>query len=48
MGHVSRFDGLLHLEANRIMVSQSDLKTDGGTMTGGARGIMTDVTSSVS
>jgi hypothetical protein len=43
--HTSRSDGLLHLEASHVRVSQSDLKTGGGTTIGGARGIITDVAS---
>jgi hypothetical protein len=30
-GHASRYSGLLRLEASRARVSQSNLKTDGGT-----------------
>jgi hypothetical protein len=45
MGHTSRSGGLLRLEASRVRVSQSDLKTDGGVMTDGARGTITEVTS---
>jgi hypothetical protein len=30
VGHASRSSGLLHVEASRATVSQSDLKTDGG------------------
>jgi hypothetical protein len=30
VGHASRSSGLLHVEASRAMVSQSDLKTGGG------------------
>jgi hypothetical protein len=33
---------LLRVEVNRIRVSQSDLKTSGGAMTGGARGTASD------
>jgi hypothetical protein len=36
-GHTSRSGGLLHLEASHARVSQSDLKTGGGTTVGGAR-----------
>jgi hypothetical protein len=43
VGHASRFDGLLHLEASHARVSQSGLKTDRGATTGGARGIITSV-----
>jgi hypothetical protein len=45
-GHMLRSSGLLCVEASRARVSQSGLKTDGGTMAGGARGIITEVTSS--
>jgi hypothetical protein len=31
MGHASRSSGLLHLEASQARVSQSSLKTGGGT-----------------
>jgi hypothetical protein len=30
VGHASRSSGLLHVEASRATVSQSDLKIDGG------------------
>jgi hypothetical protein len=43
VGHASRSGGLLRLEANHSMVSQSNLKTDGGETTGGARGIVVEV-----
>jgi hypothetical protein len=45
VGHASRSAGLLRMEANRVRVSQSDLKTGGGTTMGGARGIIAKVTS---
>jgi hypothetical protein len=45
VGHVYRSDGLLHLKASRVRVSQSGLKTSGGATTGGARGIITEVVS---
>jgi hypothetical protein len=45
MGHTSRSDGLLCLEASHARVFQSDLKTDGGATTGGARCIITEVAS---
>jgi hypothetical protein len=35
--HVSRYSGLLRVETGRAKVSQSDLKTGGGAMTGGVR-----------
>jgi hypothetical protein len=44
-GHVSRSSGLLHVEVRLARVSQSGLKTGGGATTGGARGIITNVTS---
>jgi hypothetical protein len=44
VGHMSRFSGLLHLEASRARVSQFCLKTSGGAMAGGARGLITEVT----
>jgi hypothetical protein len=47
-GHALRFSGLLHVEANLAMVFQSDLKTGGCMMTGGARGTIADVTSEAS
>jgi hypothetical protein len=37
-GHASRSGGLFHLEASHARISQSGLKTDGGTTAGGARG----------
>jgi hypothetical protein len=45
MGHTSRSGGLLRLEASRVRVSQSNLKTDGGAITDDARGTITEVTS---
>jgi hypothetical protein len=47
-GHVSRSSGLLHVEASLAKVSQSVLKTDGGAITGGARGTITEVASKAS
>jgi hypothetical protein len=44
-GHVSRSSGLLRVEGSRVMVSQSGLKTGGGTMTGGACDTIMEVTS---
>jgi hypothetical protein len=41
VGHASRSSGLLHVKASLVRVSQSGLKTDGGVMTGGARGTIT-------
>jgi hypothetical protein len=43
--HASRFSDLFHVEASRIRVSQSALKTGGGVTTDGARGIITEVAS---
>jgi hypothetical protein len=48
VGHASRSSGLLHVEAGLTRVSQSDLKTDGGTTAGGARDTITKVTSDTS
>jgi hypothetical protein len=45
VGHASRSSGLLHVEASLARVSQSRLKTGGGTTTGGTRGTITEVTS---
>jgi hypothetical protein len=42
VGHMSRSSGLLHQEAIRARVSQSGLKTGGGTMTGGACDIIVE------
>jgi hypothetical protein len=44
-GHTSRYGGLLHLEASHHRVSQSGLKTGGGTMAGGACDIIAEVAS---
>jgi hypothetical protein len=43
MGHVSRSSVLFCVEASQTMIFQSGLKTDGGAMTGGARGIIAEV-----
>jgi hypothetical protein len=48
MGHASRSSGFLHVEASLARISQSGLKTGGGTTTGGARGTITEVMSEVS
>jgi hypothetical protein len=45
MGHTSRSSGLFHVEASLARVSQSDLKTSGGSTTGGARGTIAEVAS---
>jgi hypothetical protein len=47
-GHTSRSDGLLRLEASHVKVSRSDLKTNGYTMTGGARDTIVEVASGLS
>jgi hypothetical protein len=43
VGHASKSNGLLHVKASQVRVSQSDLKTGGGVTTGGARGTITEV-----
>jgi hypothetical protein len=48
VGHASRSSGLLRVEASLVKVFQSDLKTGGGAMTGGARGTITEVASEIS
>jgi hypothetical protein len=48
VGHASRSNGLLRVEASLARVSQSGLKTDGGAMTGGARGTIAKVASEAS
>jgi hypothetical protein len=48
MGHASKSSGFLHVKASLARVSQSGLKTGGGTTAGGARGIITDVASEAS
>jgi hypothetical protein len=45
MGHTSRSNGLFHVEASLARVSQSDLKTGGGSTMGGARGTIAEVAS---
>jgi hypothetical protein len=45
VGNESRSSGLLHVEASLARVSQSGLKTGGGTTAGGARGTITKVAS---
>jgi hypothetical protein len=47
-GQTSRSSGLLHVKVSLAGVSQSDLKTGGGTTTGGARGTIAEVTSEAS
>jgi hypothetical protein len=46
VGCTSRSSGLLYVEASRARVSQSGVKTDGGAMMRGARGIIVEVASS--
>jgi hypothetical protein len=48
VGHMSRFSGLLYVEASRGRVFQSDLKTDRWVTSGGARDTITEVASSPS
>jgi hypothetical protein len=44
-GHALRSGGLLRLEASHARVSQSDIKTSGGAIAGGACGTITEVAS---
>jgi hypothetical protein len=44
-GHVSISSGLLHVEASRVRVFQSAIKTGGGAAADGARGTITEVVS---
>jgi hypothetical protein len=46
--YVSRSSGLLRVEASRVSVFQSGLKTSEGTTAGGARGTITEVALSLS
>jgi hypothetical protein len=48
VGHALRSSDLLHVEASLARISQSDLKTDGGATTGGARGTIMSVASDAS
>jgi hypothetical protein len=48
VGHASRSSSLLDVEPSLARVSQSGLKTDGGAMTGGARGTIVEVVSEAS
>jgi hypothetical protein len=48
VGHTSTSNGLLGVEVSLTIVSQSDMKTDGGATTSGARGTITEVTSEAS
>jgi hypothetical protein len=43
VGHASRSSNLLHVEASLARVFESDLKTGGGTTTGGACGTIAEV-----
>jgi hypothetical protein len=43
--HALRSSSLLHVEASLVRVSESGLKTGGGTMMGGARGTIAEVAS---
>jgi hypothetical protein len=45
---VSRSSGLHHVEVSLVRVSQSGLKTGGGAMMDGARGIIVEVASKAS
>jgi hypothetical protein len=47
-GHTSRSSDLLHVEGSLTRVSQSGLKTGGGTTMGGARGTIAEVASGAS
>jgi hypothetical protein len=42
-GHALRFSGLLRVEASRVRVFQSDLKTGGDMTTGDVYGIITEI-----
>jgi hypothetical protein len=46
-GHVLRSGGLLRLKTSHARVFQSGLKTSRGTITGGARDIIMEITSRV-
>jgi hypothetical protein len=46
--HTSRSSSLLRVEVSLTMVSQSSLKTDGGTTAGGAHGTIVEVASEAS
>jgi hypothetical protein len=45
-GHASRSSGLLRIDASRVRISQSGLKTSGCVTTGGARDTIVKVASS--
>jgi hypothetical protein len=44
--HASKSSSLFHVEASLARVSQSDLKSDGGAIMSGARGIIVKIASS--
>jgi hypothetical protein len=46
VGHTLRFSGLHHVEASWARISQSGIKTGGGVMIDGVRGIIMEVASS--
>jgi hypothetical protein len=46
--HASRFSNFLRMEVSMARVSQSGLKTGGGTTMGGARGTISEVASEAS
>jgi hypothetical protein len=48
VGYASRSNGLLHIEASLVRISQSGLKIGGDAMMGGARGTITEVASETS
>jgi hypothetical protein len=48
VGHASRSSGLLHMKASLARVSQSGLKTGGGTTAGGAHGTIAEIASEAS
>jgi hypothetical protein len=48
VGHASRSSSLLGVEASLAKVSQSGLKTGGGSTMGGARGTIAEVASETS
>jgi hypothetical protein len=48
VGHASRSSGLLHMKASLARVSQSGLKTGGGTTAGGAHVTIAEIASEAS
>jgi hypothetical protein len=44
VGYASRSSGLFHVEASQARFFQSNLKTGGDTLAGGARGTIAEVT----